>query len=169
MPAKSKKGQKSEPAPRAPTGVSPEVSAFSSGRAIPLGPFFFCEECSRHISYTLRPDWGSFISRAASRTISFSDGVAPGDRVAFLSFNTAQLLEGYYAAPLIRGIAMPLNVRLAPMELAAILNHAEPRVLFYEPDFAPLIQHLRPACPTVQGRAAASFARTSLESPGTWP
>ena len=43
-----------------------------------------------------------------------AEGVRRGDRVAFLSFNNNQLLEGYYGAPLIRAIAMPLNVRLQP-------------------------------------------------------
>ena len=68
-----------------------------------------------------------------------SEGVQPGDRVAYLSFNNHQLLEGYFGVPLARAIVMPLNVRLTPPELAAILNHAEPRVLIYEPDFAPLV------------------------------
>jgi fatty-acyl-CoA synthase len=76
-----------------------------------------------------------------------TEGVGRGDRVAFLSFNNNQLLEGYYAAPLIRAMVMPLNVRLQPAELMAILNHAEPRVLFYESDFAPAVEHLRKACP----------------------
>ncbi len=79
-----------------------------------------------------------------------SEGVLPGDRVAFLSFNTHQLLEGYFAAPLIRAIVMPLNVRLTAMELTCILNHAEPRVVVYEADFAPLVEQLRKACPAVQ-------------------
>jgi fatty-acyl-CoA synthase len=78
-----------------------------------------------------------------------SEGVRGGDRVAFLSFNTNELLEGYFGAPLAGGIAMPLNVRLAPGELTAILNHAEPRVLIYEPDFAPVVARLREACPGV--------------------
>ena len=39
-------------------------------------------------------------------------GVEQDDRVAFLSFNTHRLLEGYYGAPLARAIVMPLNVRL---------------------------------------------------------
>jgi fatty-acyl-CoA synthase len=93
-------------------------------------------------------EFGERVERLAFALLS--EGVAIGDRVAFLSFNTAQLLEGYYAAPLIRGIVMPLNVRLTPVELAGILNHATPRLLFYEPDFAPLVQHLRQACPTVE-------------------
>ena len=79
-----------------------------------------------------------------------AEGVAPGDRVAYLSFNTHQLLEGYFAAPLIRAIVMPLNVRLSAAELTAILNHAEPRVLIYEADFAPLVEQLKLSCPGVQ-------------------
>ena len=74
-------------------------------------------------------------------------GVGPGDRVAYLSFNTNQLLEGYFGVPLIRAIVMPLNVRLTPAELACILQHAEPKVLIYESDFAPMVDQLRAACP----------------------
>ncbi len=36
-----------------------------------------------------------------------AEGVRRGDRVAFLSFNNNQLLEGYYGAPLIRAIPEP--------------------------------------------------------------
>src|SRR4051812_23915183 len=71
------------------------------------------------------------------------EGVQRGDRVAFLSFNNNQLLEGYYAAPLIRAIVMPLNVRLSASELIAILNHAEARVLVFETDFAAHVEQLR--------------------------
>ncbi len=78
-----------------------------------------------------------------------SEGVGPGDRVAMLSFNTHQLLEGYFGAPLIRAIAMPLNVRLTAGELAGILHHAEPKVAIYERDFAPVVEALRAACPGV--------------------
>lgn len=76
-----------------------------------------------------------------------SDGVQPGDRVAFLSFNNNQLLEGYYGAPLIRAIAMPLNVRLTQLELIEILRHAEPRVLIFENEFASLVEGFRKECP----------------------
>ena len=78
-----------------------------------------------------------------------SEGVAKGDRVAYLSFNTHQLLEGYFGVLLAGAVVMPLNVRLTPFELAAILNHAAPRFLIYEPDFAPLIEHLRQACSAI--------------------
>ena len=79
----------------------------------------------------------------ASRTHSFGErcerlaagllalGVEPGDRVAYLSFNTHQLLEGYYGPALIRGIVMPLNVRLTQVELTQILNHSGAKVLIF--------------------------------------
>src|SRR5947209_11618477 len=79
-----------------------------------------------------------------------SEGVQPGDRVAFLSFNNNQLLEGYYAAPLIRAIVMPLNVRLTGPELIEILSHAEPRILIFENDFAPLVEAFHKFCPSIK-------------------
>jgi fatty-acyl-CoA synthase len=79
-----------------------------------------------------------------------SQGTRPGDRVAYLSFNNHQLLEGYYGPPLVRAIAMPLNVRLQPAELITILNHAGAGMLVFESEFAPLIEALRKACPTIK-------------------
>ena len=78
-----------------------------------------------------------------------SEGIRPGDRVAYLSFNNHQLLEGYYGPPLVRAIAMPLNVRLQPAELTAILNHAGASMLVFESEFAPLVQELRKSCPSI--------------------
>ncbi len=92
-------------------------------------------------------EFGERCERLAAGLLS--EGIAPGDRVAYLSFNTHQLLEGYFGVPLAGAIAMPLNVRLTPAELTGILHHAEPRILIYEPDFAPLVEHLRAACPEV--------------------
>ena len=40
-------------------------------------------------------------------------GIEAGDRVAYLSFNTHQLIEGYFGVVQARGIVMPLNVRLS--------------------------------------------------------
>lgn len=73
-----------------------------------------------------------------------------GDRVAYLSFNTHQLLEGYYGVVLAHAIVMPLNVRLSPLELKNILNHSGARMLLFENDFAPLVEQLKPACPDIR-------------------
>ena len=77
-------------------------------------------------------------------------GIQPGDRVAYLSFNNHQLLEGYYGVVMARAIVMPLNVRLTPAELIGILNHSGARMLIFENDFAPLVDTLRKACPAIE-------------------
>jgi len=78
-----------------------------------------------------------------------AEGVQPGDRVAYLSFNNHALLEGYYGVVLAKAVVMPLNVRLTPPELVAILNHSAARALIFENDFAPLVEHIRKCCPAI--------------------
>src|SRR5579862_5645747 len=78
------------------------------------------------------------------------EGIQHGDRVAYLSFNNHQLLEGYYGVVQARAIVMPLNVRLSQLELTNILNHSGARMLLFENDFAPLVELLKPACRDIE-------------------
>jgi fatty-acyl-CoA synthase len=93
-------------------------------------------------------EFGQRVEKLAAGLIQ--QGVQPGDRVAYLSFNTHQLLEGYYGVIQAHGIVMPLNVRLSPVELIHILNHSGAKILLFENDFAGLIERLRPECPAIQ-------------------
>jgi fatty-acyl-CoA synthase len=61
-----------------------------------------------------------------------SVGIEPGDRVAVLSPNTHLLLEAHYSVPLSGGVLVALNTRLAPTELAYILEHSGSRVLLVD-------------------------------------
>jgi fatty-acyl-CoA synthase len=61
-------------------------------------------------------------------------GVRPGARVAWLCGNTAELLEAYYGVLLAGGVLLPLNIRLAPAELRAVLADAGASLLFRHPD-----------------------------------
>src|SRR5262249_40188867 len=79
-----------------------------------------------------------------------ASGIRPGDRVGYLSFNNHPLRERYFGVVQARAIVMPLNVRLTTPELIAILNHAEARMVLFETDFAPCVDHLRQACPAVE-------------------
>ncbi len=63
-------------------------------------------------------------------------GIAYGDRVAYLSYNTHKLLEGYYGVVQAGAIVMPLNVRLSPLEFITILNHSGAKMVLFEDDFA---------------------------------
>ena len=100
--------------------------------------------------------FGERCERLAAGLLSL--GVKPADRVAYLSFNTNQLLEGYYGPALIRAIVMPLNVRLTPMELTQILNHSGASVLIFENEFAPLVDAFRKDCPAIKTYVATDSA-----------
>jgi fatty-acyl-CoA synthase len=70
-------------------------------------------------------------------------GVHPGDRVAFLSANCHRLLEAYYGVLEAGAVLLPLNIRLAPEELAYILNDSGATILFVEKQFLGLVESFR--------------------------
>ena len=77
-------------------------------------------------------------------------GVQPGDRVAFLSTNCHRLLEAYYGVLEAGAVLLPLNIRLAPNELAYILNDAGATILFVEKQFLGLVDSFRKDIPSVK-------------------
>ncbi|HSP67604.1 MAG TPA: long-chain-fatty-acid--CoA ligase [Bryobacteraceae bacterium] len=92
-----------------------------------------------------------------------SAGIAAGDRVAYLSFNNHQLLEGYFGVIQARAIVMPLNVRLSESELAAILAHSGAKMVIFEDDFADTVRALRRRCPEVQRWVAVGEKRPEAD------
>jgi len=90
-------------------------------------------------------------------------GLKPGDRVAFLSGNCHRLLEAYYGVVEAGGVLLPLNIRLAPHELAYILNDAEARFLFLESRFLEVVESFRRECSSVK-----SFVLLDGESQASW-
>ncbi len=77
-------------------------------------------------------------------------GVAAGDRVAFLSLNCHRLLEAYYGVLEAGTVLLPLNIRLAPNELAQILNDSGAKVLFLQQEFVPLVESFRKSVPSIE-------------------
>ena len=71
-------------------------------------------------------------------------------RVAFLSYNTHELLEAYYGVVLAQGIFLPLNIRLAADDFQFILNDAEAEFLFCHPDFMETLEQIKPDLKTVR-------------------
>jgi len=71
-------------------------------------------------------------------------GVAPGDRVSFITYNTHHLLEAYYGVLEAGAVLNPINIRLAPREIAYILDHAASRVVAFHRDFQPLVEEIAP-------------------------
>ena len=59
-------------------------------------------------------------------------GLKEGERVGTLCWNSSRHLELYFAIPCAGGVLHTLNLRLAPDQLAYIINHAEDRVVFVD-------------------------------------
>jgi fatty-acyl-CoA synthase len=95
--------------------------------------------------------YAQFAERAARLAGGLrKSGLKLGDRVAFLSMNCHRLLEAYFGVPESGAVLLPLNVRLAPDELAYILNHAEAKTLFLQDTFLGLVDSFRQKLLTVE-------------------
>ncbi len=71
-------------------------------------------------------------------------GVQPGDRVAVLAKNSVAYIDLLYGLPKIGAIFAPFNWRLTAHELIYMTNDLAPSVLIFEPEFAPLVEAMRP-------------------------
>jgi len=76
-------------------------------------------------------------------------GLARGDKVATLAWNTYRHLELYYGTMAIGAVCHTLNPRLTADQLAWICNHAGDRVLCFDASFAPLVAAAAPRFETV--------------------
>src|SRR6201996_4772771 len=63
-------------------------------------------------------------------------GVGFGDRVMILMLNRTEFVESVLAANMIGAIAVPINFRLTPAEIAFLVDDCEARVMITEPVLA---------------------------------
>src|SRR5439155_24226356 len=69
-------------------------------------------------------------------------GIAEGDRVGTLAWNSYRHLELYYAVPCMGAVLHTANLRLPRDQIAYIINHAEDKILFLDEDVLPLVEGL---------------------------
>jgi fatty-acyl-CoA synthase len=63
-------------------------------------------------------------------------GIGRGDKVAFISPNTAPMLEAHFAVPMIGAALVTVNIRLSAPEVSYILNHSDAKMCFVDNEFA---------------------------------
>ena len=101
-----------------------------------------------------RLTWRALHDRVLRLANALSDGLglAPGDRASMLAENCLEYYEYFHATAAAGIIAAPLNQRLAPGELGAIVEQVEPRVIFCDGAHAELAAELAAAasCPVVR-------------------
>jgi fatty-acyl-CoA synthase len=77
-------------------------------------------------------------------------GLAPGDRVGTLAWNTQHHFETYFAVMGAGYVCHTLNPRFTVAQLAAIINEAGDRALAVAADLVPMLTDLAPLCPTIE-------------------
>lgn len=69
-------------------------------------------------------------------------GIAPGERVAIVSHNSARLLLALYGVSGSGRVLVPINFRLHPAEIAYIVEHSGASLLLIDPELAPALSHI---------------------------
>jgi fatty-acyl-CoA synthase len=70
-------------------------------------------------------------------------GVQPGDRVAYISPNSHQQLESFYAVPQIGAVLVPINFRLTPEDFVYIVGHSGATVLCVDAEYRDAVDGIR--------------------------
>ena len=101
-----------------------------------------------------RLTWKALHDRVIRLANALGDGLglAPGDRASMLAENCLEYYEYFHATAAAGVIAAPLNQRLAPTELAAVVEQVEPRVILCDGSHTGLAAELAAAaaCPVVR-------------------
>ncbi len=98
--------------------------------------------------------WSQFGARVASVAAGLRDqfGLVPGDRVAILMRNRPEYLEALFGAWHAGLVAVPVNARLHPDEIAYILDHSQSAAVLTDDD------HVADVDPLVGGVASLQAA-----------
>jgi long-chain acyl-CoA synthetase len=95
--------------------------------------------------------WGECYDRAVTVAAALSaEGIVPGKRVAFLDRNGIEFFEVFFGCALLGAVSVAVNWRLAPAEMAAIIEDAGSPVLVYGPDYEAAVKEIAPALDCVR-------------------
>ena len=95
--------------------------------------------------------WAQLRRRVAALAEALSRrGVGFGDRVMILMLNRTEFIESVLAANMLGAIAVPLNFRLTPAEIALLVEDCEARVLITEAVLAPVATGVRDVQPLLE-------------------
>jgi long-chain acyl-CoA synthetase len=92
-----------------------------------------------------RSTWSEHLDRVSRLCHGLANqlGIGSSDRFAVLALNGHAYLELWHAAFMGAGVINPLNLRLAPKELAYIVEDSGSEVIFVDATFAPLVAAAR--------------------------
>jgi fatty-acyl-CoA synthase len=77
-------------------------------------------------------------------------GVAAGDRIGTLGWNSARHLEAWYGIIGLGAVCHTLNPRLLPEQIAYLVRHAGDRMILADRACVPILEEILPLCPSVE-------------------
>jgi acyl-CoA synthetase (AMP-forming)/AMP-acid ligase II len=81
--------------------------------------------------------YAELAARARGMAVALDDmDVAPGERVAIVSPNSAHFLISYFGVSAYGRVLVPINFRLTAEEISYVVEHSGSSVLLYDPDLA---------------------------------
>jgi fatty-acyl-CoA synthase len=103
--------------------------------------------------------WGELDRRMTALAGALSRrGVGCGDRVLILMLNRAEFIESFLAANKLGAIAVPVNFRMTPPEIAFLVGDCEARVMITEAVLARVATAVRDIDPTLETVVVAGGA-----------
>jgi acyl-CoA synthetase (AMP-forming)/AMP-acid ligase II len=110
------------------------------------------------------------LDRRASRVANGlrADGLEPGARIALLDKNSDAFFEILFGAAKAGMVLVAVNWRLAPPEVAYVVNDARAEILFVGRDFFRLVEKIRDELTTVQTVVALDAEHASWEPYAAW-
>ncbi len=121
-----------------------------------------------------RRTWGDELDAAARVAQALArDGLQVGDRVAFLDRNGIAYFDFLFGGSFIGAVNVAVNWRLAPPEMAAIIDDSGAPTLAIHPDYLPALADMPSGLPSVRrivvlGAAASPCADPRAQSFDEW-
>ncbi len=91
----------------------------------------------RRLTYT---ELDARIARLAAGLTAL--GVAPGDTVAVMDWDSNRYLESFFAVPMMGAVLHTVNVRLSPEQILYTINHAKDDAILVNAEFLPLLESI---------------------------
>ncbi len=95
-------------------------------------------------------------------------GIAPGERVAVVSHNSARMLDLFYGATASGRVLVPINYRLAPDEVAYIVDHSQASLLLVDPELDAALADVRAPMRLVLGAQSDEVLLGHGAEPRPW-
>ncbi len=110
------------------------------------------------------------LDRASSQTANalIAEGVRPQSRIAHLDKSSDLFFELLFGAAKANAVMVSVNWRLAPPEVAQIVNDAEAEMLFVGVEFFPVIEKIRDELTTVRKIVTLDGGHPDWESFASW-